>query len=34
MRLQFPTYDALYEYCQLKTEGIQKLEYNVAQPAR
>ncbi|HYU55221.1 MAG TPA: chromate resistance protein ChrB domain-containing protein [Candidatus Dormibacteraeota bacterium] len=34
MRLQFPTYDALYKYCQLKTEGTQKLEYNVAQPAR
>ncbi|OLE92008.1 MAG: chromate resistance protein [Crenarchaeota archaeon 13_1_20CM_2_51_8] len=34
MRLQFPTYDALYKYCQLKTEGAQKLEYNVAQPAR
>src|SRR5436853_607335 len=34
MRIQFPTYDALYKYCQLKTEGVQKLEYNVAQPAR
>src|SRR2546429_9302172 len=34
MRLQFPTYDALYKYCQLKIEGTQKLEYNVAQPAR
>src|SRR5881227_613992 len=34
MRLQFPTYDALYKYCQLKTEGTQKLEYNVPQPAR
>src|SRR5439155_6226592 len=33
MRLQFPTYDALYKYCQLKAEGTQKLEYNVAQPA-
>src|SRR6266571_4099759 len=34
MRLQFPTYDALYKYCQLKVEGAQKLEYNVSQPAR
>src|SRR2546422_9923650 len=34
MRLQFPTYDALYKFCQLKVEGIQKLEYNVYQPAR
>ncbi len=35
MRLQFPTYDALYKYCQLKTEGVAKLDYNVAQaPAR
>ena len=34
MRLQFPTYDALYKYCQLKVDGAQKLEYNVAQPAR
>jgi len=34
MRLQFPTYDALYKFCQLKVEGIQKLEYNVSQPAR
>jgi len=24
----------LYKYCQLKTEGTQKLEYNIAQPAR
>src|SRR6267378_57503 len=32
MRLQFPTYDALYKYCQLKIEGTQKLEYNVSQP--
>src|SRR5437667_11715336 len=32
MRLQFPTYDALYKYCQLKVEGTQKLEYNVSQP--
>lgn len=30
MRLQFPTYDALYKYCQLKVDGAQKLEYNVA----
>lgn len=29
MRLQFPTYDALYKYCQLKIEGTQKLEYNI-----
>jgi hypothetical protein len=28
MRMQFPTYDALYKYCQLKVEGTQKLEYN------
>ena len=34
MRLQFPTYDALYKYCQLKVEGTQKLEYNVSQPTR
>ncbi|OLD05521.1 MAG: chromate resistance protein [Crenarchaeota archaeon 13_1_20CM_2_51_8] len=34
MRLQFPTYDALYKFCQLKVEGVQKLEYNVSQPAR
>ncbi len=34
MRLQFPTYDALYKYCQLKVEGAQKLEYNVSPPAR
>ena len=34
MRLQFPTYDALYKFCQLKVEGTQKLEYNVSQPAR
>ncbi len=31
MRLQFPTYDALYKYCQLKVEGTQRLEYNVSQ---
>jgi hypothetical protein len=30
MRLQFPAYDALYKYCQLKVEGVQKLEYNAA----
>ncbi len=34
MKLQFPTYDALYKFCQLKVEGTQKLEYNVPQPAR
>src|SRR3989475_11236637 len=34
IKLQFPTYDALYKYCQLKVEGAQKLEYNVSQPAR
>ena len=34
MRLQFPTYDALYKFCQLRVEGTQKLEYNVAQPGR
>src|SRR6266699_2098282 len=34
MRLQFPTYDALYKYCQLQVEGTQKLEYNVSQPSR
>lgn len=30
MRLQFPTYDALYKFCQMRVEGTQKLEYNVA----
>jgi hypothetical protein len=30
MKLQFPTYDALYKFCQLKFEGTQKLEYNVS----
>jgi len=30
MRMQWPTYDALYKYCQMKIEGEQKLEYNVA----
>ena len=30
MKLQFPTYDAFYKYCQLKLEGTQKLEYNVS----
>src|SRR5713226_8266468 len=34
MRIQFPTYDALYTYCQLMVEGNTKLEYNVPQPAR
>src|SRR5438094_9711975 len=34
MRLQFPTYDALYKFCQLKVEGVQKLEYNVSQSTR
>src|SRR5712692_4545889 len=34
MRIQFPTYDALYKYCQLMVEGNTKLEYNVPQPAR
>ncbi len=33
MKLQFPTYDALYKYCQLKLEGT-KLDYNLAQPIR
>ncbi len=32
MRLQFPSYDALYKYCQLRVEGTQKLEYNITQP--
>ena len=27
MRLQFPTYDALYKYCQLKVRGAAKLEH-------
>ena len=27
MRLQFPLYDALYKYCQLKVEGVAKLEH-------
>ena len=27
MRIQFPTYDALYKYCQLKIEGTGKLEH-------
>src|SRR5881296_1761370 len=30
MKIQFPTYDALYKFCQLKVEGTQKLEYNVS----
>ncbi len=29
MRMQFPTYDALYKYCQLKVEGTGKLEHAV-----
>lgn len=29
MRLQFPLYDALYEYCRLKVEGAQKLEHSI-----
>ncbi len=29
MRIQFPTYDALYKYCQLKVEGKGKLEHAV-----
>ena len=29
MRIQFPTYDALYKYCQLKVEGTGKLEHAV-----
>lgn len=28
MRLQFPTYDALYRYCQLKVQGVAKLEHS------
>jgi hypothetical protein len=27
MKIQFPTYDALYRYCQLKMEGKAKLEH-------
>ncbi len=27
MRLQFPTYDALYRYCQLKVEESMKIEH-------
>jgi len=27
MKLQFPTYDALYKYCQLKVQGAAKLEH-------
>lgn len=27
MRLQFPMYDALYEYCQLRLKGTAKLEH-------
>ena len=29
MRLQFPLYDALYEYCLLKVKGTQKLEHSM-----
>ncbi|MDG6996132.1 MAG: chromate resistance protein [Nitrososphaerota archaeon] len=29
MQLQFPLYDALYEYCRLKIEGAQKLEHSI-----
>lgn len=29
MRLQFPLYDALYKYCQLRLEESQKLEHAV-----
>ncbi len=29
MQIQFPTYDALYKYCQLKVEGTGKLEHAV-----
>ncbi len=32
MRLQFPTYDAFYKYCQLKVEGKASLEHTVSQP--
>jgi hypothetical protein len=28
MRLQFPVYDALYRYCQLKVEGRARLEHS------
>ena len=34
MRLQFPTYDALYKYCQLNVERTEKLEYNVSAQSR
>src|SRR5260370_36987580 len=34
MRLQFPPDNALYKFCQLKTERTQNLQYNVSQPAR
>ena len=30
MRIQWPTYDALYKYCQMKVEGEHNLEYNLA----
>ncbi len=29
MRIQFPTYDALYKYCQLKVEGTETLKHAV-----
>ncbi len=34
MKLQFPTYDAFYKYCQLKVEGTARLEHAFSQPAR
>ncbi len=34
MKLQFPTYDALHKYCQLKVEGKATLEHAVSQPVR
>ncbi len=30
LRLQSPLYDALYEYCQLKVEGVASLEHAVS----
>lgn len=29
LKLQFPLYDALYEYCRLKLSGSQKIEHSV-----
>jgi len=29
VRLQFPAYDALYEYCRLKVQGRAKLEHSI-----